>query len=261
MSGIVTRKFTADSRHIYFINNGIISRKKITDFIRESPNAYHQLSTTGSNVGWCTEATYLMFTENDEIFRVPVSRVVELLLNDKTLEVPCEEDAVFAVKYYKDICPDETFIKERDYKDFDKYLNRQRFIGYVPEECDNVRYRKCIISQDPTHIYSVSNGRVYKENIIDYIAVHGVMWKRKLKESSKDVGFTCFHPRDFLMIRQDEIRLLSHVEGMKIIRNWSTKVNERESSYNDYLIMDVFANVYNAKLSKSTVDYKNDICV
>lgn len=238
MSNFVTRRFTTDCENIYFINDGIITTKKISSFIRNCKDAYNILQNTGDNVGWCTPGTCLMFTEDNKIYRVR-SDIFEGIVNYKsTCTKTCFEDDVVSVRYDTDIYSDTLIIADIDYKNFGTRGSNTETIWHISEESNRIGFAKCIMIQDPLSVYFIKDGKLSREHILDYMAEHNENWEEHLMSSGQDLGFTIGSTTDCLLVLENEICLMEDWLRISMMADEDTMVEVKSTCTYDFLIVD-----------------------
>lgn len=260
MRELVTRRFTADRKHIYFNNKGIISRKKITDFIKEQSNVYVELSSSDKSVGWCTAGMSLMFTENSEIYHVSTTAVRDLLEDGRVFRKTCNQNDIITVQYYLDDYEDESLIVDDGYKDFSKCERNAYHIGVLPSRAVPYGRDRYAFVQNDAYVYSVFNGEIHKQHVFDCIACNGIHWKNALKDSGENTGFSCFNPGYHLVIGYNEIYLMNKENAEHIINHWATDIDDIRSSITGYIILEVYRNIFDKGLLIPSLEYKKSIC-
>lgn len=236
---MIERRFTADDEHIYFINNGIITRKNVIDFLNQYVDAYYLLQSVGRNVGWCTPGTCLMFTENDEIYRVLSGSVMNIMTDEHTVIKDSKDDGITVVEYDYSGHRDGQLIADFNYKVFiQPSIDHSIDIGDVPKSMKD-GFTKCAMIEDRYSVYSIWKGRIWKEHIFDYISKCGPNWSFILENGADK--YTCLYDKEHAVIRMMEDRLdvikSSYVHAIK--DNCETTVERRFSEYlYDYCVLE-----------------------
>lgn len=237
MANLITRKFTMDLSNMYFINNGIISRRSIVEFVESYTGIYNMLKDTGKNVGWCTAKECLMFTDGDEIYRVDADLVVNMMLDLTTYVHSSQESDVIVLRYDSDVYTDDKLIIKENYKDFEHTISEPYDIGRVPKSTKE-KFSKCLIIEDNLSVYSIKKGHVYKEHILDYIARNGMMWSNRLVEGIDNSDFILNNKNVALRVMDGRIDRIDKSKVEKIIRYSGTKLKVETSSLYDYLVVE-----------------------
>lgn len=233
------RKFTMDKEHIYFVNDGIITRKSIIELLNDD-GIYEKLDNSSDNVGWCDCQSALMFTGDNRVLRVDIDVLINMMLHPTTLAMQTKEPGISVFEYESQIYTDSMLKANNSYKNFEKLKgkNLARKIGKIPKESKKVGFKKCIMIQDPLSIYFAYGDGIFRTPILEYIASHGSGWKTSLAESDYHTGYILGDKGVLLRVTEDKIERISDEKREFLIRHGSTKVDVRTSSLYDYIIVE-----------------------
>ena len=254
MSDYLERRFTMDKQHIYFINRGIVTRKSILQFIKEYPDVYNELYGIDTTVGWADIGSALMFTDSSEIYRVSDDILVDMMSVSGSKGIPCTEPGLIKLRYNKREYHDDFIITERGDSKFHAVMPNINHVGNVLESGE--RPRRCIIVQDPLSVYEVTDGRVYKQSLMNYIATRGEKWQELLRESDVNVGFTYKNPKSVLRILEDRIELMDAAAYDLIVKHPDTTIDLRTSSLYDYINVEYDNKYLTDEILGVTTEYK-----
>lgn len=253
---ILSRRFTMDKQHIYFINNGIITRKNFLDFINEYDAVYTTLQSTKENVGWNTAGTALMFTEEDKVLRISDDIMIQMMQSSGTLGVPNKEPGIFALKYFERDWRDEDIVIKYDYKDFQRCNTSLYHLSRVPDISDSEDVAKCILTHDPMYIYFIDGFKVSKQHIVDYIVDNGENWRQKLAATDEHTGYTYDDRNYILRLTKDKIERIDPGVYERLITHENTSIAVRQSSLHDYIITEYNNQIFTDEVLGATSDYK-----